>query len=119
MTKQITQERAGAGRIGLDLWSAIAVLIAIVVVAPMVAVLWLALHPTENIWPHLAATVLPRYLKNTFLLMAGVGILAGATGAGAAWLVVMYRFPGRGWIMRCCSRWPTRPISGPMRWWIS
>jgi len=98
MTKQITQERAGGGWMRLDLWSAIAVLIAVVVVAPMVAVLWLALHPTENIWPHLAATVLPRYLKNTFLLMAGVGILAGATGAGAAWLVVMYRFPGRRWL---------------------
>ncbi len=77
-----------------DLWSVGAVLIGAVVVAPVLAVMWLAFHPTENIWPHLLATVLPRYLKNTLLLAAGVGALATAIGTGAAWLVVMYRFPG-------------------------
>ena len=69
-------------------------LIGAVVVAPVLAVVWLAFHPTENIWPHLMATVLPRYLANTLLLAGGVGVLAGAVGTGAAWLVVMYRFPG-------------------------
>ena len=102
MTEQNTQEQAGADRAAgwkwPDPWTVISILIAAVVVAPMLAVLWLALHPTENIWPHLASTVLPRYLKNTFILMAGVGLLAGAIGAGAAWLVVMYRFPGRRWL---------------------
>ncbi|MEO8241974.1 MAG: iron ABC transporter permease [bacterium] len=81
-----------------DIWSLSALLIAAVVVAPMVAVVWLAFHPTENIWPHLMATVLPRYVKNTLILMAGVGALAAAVGTGAAWLVVMYRFPGRRWL---------------------
>ena len=64
----------------------------------MVAVLWLAFHPTENIWPHLVATVLPRYLQNTLILMLGVGVLATAVGTGAAWLVTMHRFPGRRWL---------------------
>ncbi len=85
-------------RRGPDLWAAVPVIIAAVVVAPMLAVLWLAFHPTENIWPHLMSTVLPRYLRNTLLLMLGVGALAAAMGAGAAWLVVMYRFPGRRWL---------------------
>ena len=90
MTEQNTQVRG----MGPDLWSVAAGLIGLVVVAPVLAVVWLAFHPTENIWPHLMATVLPRYLANTLILAAGVGVLAGATGTGAAWLVVMYRFPG-------------------------
>ncbi len=91
MTEQNTQE----SRFALpDLWSFGAILIGCVVVAPVLAVVWLAFHPTENIWPHLMATVLPRYLANTLILAAGVGALSVAMGTGAAWLVVMYRFPG-------------------------
>ena len=75
-----------------------ALVIAAIAVAPMLAVLWLAFHPTENIWPHLVATVLPRYLQNTLILMLGVGVLAAAVGTGAAWLVTMHRFPGRRWL---------------------
>ena len=79
-------------------WTVVALVIAAIAVAPMLAVLWLAFHPTENIWPHLVATVLPRYLKNTLILMLGVGVLAAAVGTGAAWLVTMHRFPGRRWL---------------------
>ena len=85
-------------RLPLDGWSLGAVLIAAVVLAPMLAVVWIAFHPTENIWPHLIDTVLPRYFRNTLILMGGVGVLTAAVGTGAAWLVVMYRFPGRGWL---------------------
>ncbi len=81
-----------------DPWSLVALVIAGVVLAPMLAVLWIAFHPTENIWPHLLATVLPRYLRTTLTLMLGVGVLAAAMGTGAAWLVTLYRFPGRGWL---------------------
>lgn len=76
-----------------DLWSLGSLMIGAVVVAPVLAVVWLAFHPTENVWPHLMATVLPRYIANTLLLAAGVGVLATAMGTGAAWFVVMYRFP--------------------------
>ena len=82
----------------LDGWSLLALAIAAIVVAPMLAVVWIALHPTENIWPHLVSSVLPRYLGNTLLLMAGVGVLTAAVGTGAAWLVAMYRFPGSRWL---------------------
>jgi iron(III) transport system permease protein len=78
-----------------DFWSLGAILIAAVVLAPMVAVVWIAFHPTENIWPHLLSTVLPRYFAATLRLMLGVGVLTAAMGTGAAWLVVMFRFPGR------------------------
>ena len=62
------------------------------------AVVWIAFHPTENIWPHLLSTVLPRYLRTTLILMAGVAVLTAVVGTGTAWLVTMYRFPGRDWL---------------------
>ena len=58
------REAGGAG----GLWSAGALLIAALVVLPIVSVLVLAFHPTENIWPHLLATTLPRYVANTLVL---------------------------------------------------
>ncbi len=79
-----------------DPWSAGAVLIAALVLLPILSVVWIALSPGENIWPHLLATSLPRYLVNTLILMLSVGLLSAMVGTGAAWLVVMYRFPGHG-----------------------
>ncbi|MFC3179866.1 ABC transporter permease [Cypionkella sinensis] len=78
----------------LDIWSLGAMLVGGIVLVPMLAVVWIAFHPTENIWPHLLSTVLPRYFTATLRMMLGVGVLSAAMGAGAGWLVVMYRFPG-------------------------
>ncbi len=77
---------------GGGVWSAGAVLIAAVVLAPILSVLVIALTPKENIWPHLISTTLPRYLGNTAVLMLSVGILSGMVGTGAAWLITRYRF---------------------------
>ncbi|PTX53530.1 iron(III) transport system permease protein [Gemmobacter caeni] len=77
-----------------DVWTLAAVVIGVVVLAPVLSVVWIAFHPTENIWPHLMATVMPRYLATTGRMMLGVGLLTAAVGTGAAWLVTMYRFPG-------------------------
>ncbi|TGD43052.1 iron ABC transporter permease [Pseudotabrizicola sediminis] len=99
MTQQNTQVPRSAWHMPRpDLWSVGAFAIAVVVLAPMASVLWIAFHPTENIWPHLLATVLPRYLSNTLVLMLGVAVLTAAVGTGAAWLTTMYRFPGRAWL---------------------
>ncbi len=79
-------------------WSVGAAAIAVVVLLPIVAVIWFALTPTENIWPHLRSTTLPRYLRNTGILMGGVGLATAVIGTCTAWLVVMYTFPGRRWL---------------------
>ncbi|MBR2575008.1 MAG: iron ABC transporter permease [Loktanella sp.] len=79
----------------IDPWSVGALVIAAMVMMPILAVVWFALTPTENIWPHLISTTLPRYLSNTFVLMLSVGAITAVVGTGTAWLVVMYRFPGR------------------------
>jgi len=84
-----------AKRSRISPWSVGAILIATMVLVPIVAVIWFALTPTENIWPHMLRTTLPRYLANTAVLMFSVGALTAMIGTGAAWLVVMYQFPGR------------------------
>ncbi len=76
-------------------WLLWALMIAIPVCLPVAAVFWLALFPTENIWAHLAETVLPHYIATTLLLMGGVGGLSILIGVGTAWLVTMCNFPGR------------------------
>lgn len=68
---------------------------ALLVMLPVLAVFWLALFPTENIWPHLASTVLPVYIESTLILLAGTGALSVVIGVGTAWLVTLCHFPGR------------------------
>lgn len=77
-----------------DPWTLGAAAISALVLLPILTVIAIAFRPTENIWPHLMATVLPGYLANTLILMVGVGGLTGAAGTGAAWLLTVYRFPG-------------------------
>jgi iron(III) transport system permease protein len=103
MTEQNSQiPSISPRRLRFERWSMGAVLIAALVVMPIAAVLWIALTPGANIWPDLLATTLPRYLKNTAILVVAVGALAAAVGTATAWMVTMYRFPGSrllGWLL--------------------
>lgn len=99
MAEQNTQVNpAPRRRLRVDPWSAGAVVIAALVLMPIAAVLWMALNPADNIWPHLIRTTLPRYLANSGVLMASVAVLTAAIGTGAAWLITMYRFPLSRWL---------------------
>ena len=82
----------------MDIWSINSVLIAALVTAPIISVFIIALTPTENIWPHLLSTTLPRYASNTLILMIFVGIFSGAIGTSTAWLIARYRFIGSNWL---------------------
>ena len=79
-------------------WSLTAVSISAFILLPIVSVIFLALFPTDNIWPHLIATTLPRYISTTVLLMISVGALAGIVGTLTAWFVVRYSFIGSSWL---------------------
>ncbi|MEH3085874.1 MAG: iron ABC transporter permease [Xylophilus ampelinus] len=68
------------------------------VLAPLASLAWLALGGDAAHWSHLAAHVLPQAARDTALLLAGVGALVLAVGAGCAWLVTAYDFPGRRWL---------------------
>ena len=73
----------------------LAAALCLVLAAPLMALLGFIGQPTEGLWAHLAGTVLPEYLRNSALLCLGVGTGSLAVGAGSAWLVTMYRFPGQ------------------------
>ncbi len=87
----MVQMRPRAGRI----WLLGGVVVAAIVSAPLLAIAWIALFPSENIWPHLATTILPRHSWNTLVLMAGNGLGVFLIGTGTAWLVATCEFPGR------------------------
>ncbi|MED5252104.1 MAG: iron ABC transporter permease [Pseudomonadota bacterium] len=86
-----------ASRITLSLspWSIALFLVALIVALPILVVLGHIVMPTEGVWQHLASTVLPRYLSNTFWLVLWVGLGTLVIGTGTAWLVVMCRFHGK------------------------
>lgn len=72
-----------------------AALVLALAAAPIVALLVIAARPSGDAWPHLLATVLPGATWTTIQLMAGVGALTAIFGVGTAWLITMFRFPGR------------------------
>lgn len=78
-----------------DALSVAACIIAAIILIPIMAVIYLAFYPSENIWPHLIRTTLPRYLFNSLILMMATGLFAGVMGVATAWLVAMKEFPGR------------------------
>ena len=73
----------------------IALLAALAIALPVLAVLQNLLVSASDTWSHLARTVLGEYIVNSALLMLGVA--AGVTFGGvlSAWITTMCRFPGR------------------------
>ena len=77
------------------LWTLVVGAILALTLFPVAAILVIATGPSEGVWPHLLATVMPAATLRTLLLMAWVGIATLGMGTITAWLVVIYRFPGR------------------------
>lgn len=85
---------AGAARGG---WRAVVLVVAALVVVPIGLVVSSVLTPSTEVWSLLWRTRLPSMLVTTVALM--VAVVAGTLvlGAGLAWLVGRYRFPGQRW----------------------
>ncbi len=98
MVEKNAQVNATHGVVSLDRWTLVGMAIAALVVLPIAAIGWLALGPSLGIWAHLWATVLPRYVANTVILVLGTGLLAAVIGSTTAWLVTAHEFPGRSWL---------------------
>lgn len=92
----------------IGLW-ALGLLGGCIVLLPLVSILVLAFLPSENIWPHLLRSSLPRYLTNTVILMFGVGISTAFIGAVCAWLTLRYDF----WCKRFLSWALLLPLALP------
>ena len=76
-------------------WLLGAVLVSVLMLAPVLGLAWAASDGSAGLWAHLWANVLPTALLNTGLLLLGVGVLVGVLGTGSAWLVTAFAFPGR------------------------
>ncbi|MEP3115636.1 iron ABC transporter permease [Nisaea sp.] len=72
-------------------------LLAIVLLIPILSVFVAAAGDSEGLWSHLASTVLPYYIGNTLVLMAGVSVVSLCLGISSAWIVTRYDFPGSRW----------------------
>ena len=69
--------------------------IAATLASPLLVVLAAWWHPAGDVWRHLWRTQLLELVVNTLLLAAGVGLGTLVVGAGLAWLVAAFEFPGR------------------------
>ncbi|MFB0993537.1 MAG: hypothetical protein QMC17_01710, partial [Paracoccaceae bacterium] len=81
--------------LGVRLWPLAYLGLVGLILSPLVSICVISLSGKDNIWPHLLATVLPRYMINSAYLMVFVGLFAVVTGTVTAWLLKMYRFPAK------------------------
>lgn len=86
---------ARPGRASGTGWRLATWLVATLVIVPILALFPAWLTSTDEVWRHLADTVLLELLHNTIVLMLGVGAGVLVLGVGLAWLTVMCEFPGR------------------------
>ncbi len=85
-----------AGQKSLRPLSRIAATVAVLaVLAPILVVVFSWGSDQTEIWQHLIATQLSGLLRNTLVLLVGVGLSVSLLGISLAWLVVMCDFPGR------------------------
>ena len=90
-------------------WTVLVVAIALAISTPVLFVSINIFADTGDIWNHLAETVLPRYLANSFWLMLGVGCGVLLIGVGTAWLVTTCRF----WCSRIFEWALLLPLAAP------
>jgi iron(III) transport system permease protein len=74
---------------------AIAVVAAASAAAPLLSLIVIAFGDAGDLWAHLARYVIPSALVQTTLLLAGVAAITIIVGAGTAWTVTTFAFPGR------------------------
>ena len=76
-------------------WGLLQTILCLLLLAPPLAILVVAMTPSAPILAHLIDTVLGRYMFNTISLMGFVGVLALLFGVSSAWAVSRYEFKGR------------------------
>lgn len=76
-------------------WWLLATIVAVLVLlSPILCLFPELFKPLGSAWNNLKETVLPAYISNTLILIAGVGLGTVLLGFSSAYLTSMYRFPG-------------------------
>ncbi|MEE8388466.1 MAG: iron ABC transporter permease [Acidiferrobacterales bacterium] len=86
---------SGSLDVGVWQWRLASLFIAAIVAVPILIIFSAWGGPVSEVWTHLANTVLPDLLRNTLVLIVGVGSGVLVLGVGLAWLTTMCEFPGR------------------------
>ncbi len=73
----------------------VAVIAALLTLAPLASLIVIAIADTGELWTHLARYVIPVALAQTALLLAGVAAVTIVAGVGTAWTVSTFDFPAR------------------------
>ena len=76
-------------------WHFASIALAILAAMPLLAVFSGWLQPENEVWQHLAETILDDLIINTVVLLMGVAVGVLFLGVGLAWLTSMCDFPGR------------------------
>jgi len=106
-------------------------LVALLVAVPIMVVVSSLATPSLDVWAHLWQTSLLELVWNTLALIVGVGLGVLLLGIGLAWLVTLYRFPGRAlfeWLLILPMAMPAYVIgfvflaifnfTGPVQSWL-
>ncbi len=81
-------------RILADPWTLVTIAATAMVALPLLLVVGGVFLDSDGIWSHLVETVLPAYVTNSLILVAGSLALTALWGISSAWLVSTCRFPG-------------------------
>jgi iron(III) transport system permease protein len=127
MVVQHGTRRAWRGPLGV----ALAVVLCLPALVPLVVIAHAALSPEAEVWAHLVRHVLPEVTVNTVKLLIGVALLSGILGTALAWLTSICEFPGRrffDWALLLPLAIPTYVLafvavgfldySGPLQAWL-
>ncbi|MFN3555888.1 MAG: ABC transporter permease [Bacteroidales bacterium] len=76
-------------------WVWAALIAALLISLPLIIVFSNIFTEGGPTWQHIMYSLLPTYLINTTWLLLGVAALTFIMGVSTAWLVSMYKFPGR------------------------
>jgi iron(III) transport system permease protein len=76
-------------------WRWYALVLGAMMVVPLIMIALGWLSPQAELWSHMTRVMLPELVRNTLLLLLGVGTLVLLLGVSLAWLTAMCEFPGR------------------------
>jgi iron(III) transport system permease protein len=76
-------------------WPILSVLVALVLALPVLVIFAHVFLPAGDVWLHLRQNLLGEYVRNSLLLLFGVGVGVLVIGIPVAWLVSVCEFPGR------------------------
>lgn len=78
----------------VNIWTIATIAAVLAVSSPLFVILVRLFDGSNEVWRHISATLLPGYIINSIILIAGTSVLTLVLGVSTAWLVTLYKFPG-------------------------